>query len=80
MAVRPVQSLSACTRVHCTLHFTLEHVFSISFVYDFIVKFEMSYYILQFHVDIFYFILYSPVMAINVAETRDLIFLQCMYV
>ena len=60
------------------IHFTLEHIFYINFVYEFVVKCEICYYILHFYVDIFYILLYNAVMAVNVTEAHNLVFLQCM--
>jgi hypothetical protein len=44
-------------------------MFYINYVHKNVVNFELSYYILQLLVNILYFFMYSPIMAINVAET-----------
>jgi hypothetical protein len=44
-------------------------MFYINSVYENVVNFEMSYRILQLFVKILYFLMYSPIMAINVAES-----------
>jgi hypothetical protein len=48
-------------------------------VYEFIVKFEISYFILQLYVNTFYLILYTPMMAVNVAKhvTVDTLYNIC---
>jgi hypothetical protein len=43
--------------------------FYINSVHENFVNFELSYYILQMFANILYFLMYSPIMAINVAET-----------
>jgi len=56
-------------RCTCTSkHFISDHMFYINSVHENVVNFEMSYHILQLFVKILYFLMYSPIMVINVAE------------
>ena len=69
----------SATRIYCFYmfmlfrytckHFISDHMFDINSVHKNVVNFELSYYILQLFVNILYLLMYSPIMAINVAET-----------
>jgi len=50
-------------------HFISDHMLYINSVHENIVNSELSYYILQLYVNTLYFLVYSPIMAINVPET-----------
>ena len=49
--------------------FISDHMFYINSVHENIVNSELSYYILQLCVNTSYFLVYNPIMAINVAVT-----------
>jgi hypothetical protein len=54
-------------------HFISDHTFYINSVIENIVNSVPSYYILQLYVNILYFLMYSPIIVINVAETCNLL-------
>jgi hypothetical protein len=53
-----------------TVHFILDYTFYTDFANQFLVKFEISCCICSC-ISTFYFLLYSPMMAINIAETSS---------
>ena len=61
----PVQTCSGIALPSYIVHCILDHIVCIYCVYEFVMKLEISYCVLQLYVNTFYFLSHSPMKAVN---------------